>query len=895
MKKALVVLLAIAMIFTFATATIAADYSDMANTSKATQDAVNRLSGLGVIDGYTDGTFGPDNNIRRDEFAKIAAIAAGFGSSADAMKNQATGYTDAAAGIWSTGYINIVSAQGYMKGYNGAFSPAANITNAEVLTTVLRMYGYNDNLVGPWPVNYVNQAVKDGLTDDVANFSSAALATRGDVAIMVSAALDENMVEFDKDTETWDDKNYTGAGAKTLFEVAFGGKLVDKVYVVDVTVNGYDADEDMSYTITVWNGDKEATPDYTIDADECTTFNADAKTIVNGANFYELEDEYVSVTYKDATTGNDKAVTITVTSKTIEWTEMERTASKIKIDGKAYDESTVFNGADINFGDVKVYNSKNAGYILNGVAKIDPNGKIYTLLTDREEGYKYNFYTIGVVTKINTVKNKEDLDFNGMNKLVADADTSANQFQNKFKDTVVLKDGKYTNWKALEVGDEVALFAGANIAVVGDYGVEGKVGSFSGWKVNIGDVKVAVNDSAVYVEQSGETYTPSTDADLYKDLYDKTVTYYLNGGNEADLFHYGKSASTTYYGVVMGATTYKAGAFEGNNPYITSLDIFTAEGKTVSYTIDNSEDALNKGWTADATTDIDKNMNDGLASKKVFKGDFVKFTLNANGEIDSLAAGATANEVASATVSKDAYITIGTTTYDFADDAKVFNIKAVDGKLVAEMVAVSDLLKATTVNLTAVTTGADATLVNYYGANAKAAVVPTKDNANEISVLFLEGYGTTSTAKYAIVDSSYTVKENLTEKHYVKFVGDTTAYRVSSLPSADTKLVSYTTENGITTLDPITVDDCTVALRNNGGVEVKTVNGNLVTIEKSGNPAQFYTAATTVYVIEDNGTYTYGTADDVVKGAKVNVIVKDWDHYPTVKDGKDAKLVIIIK
>ena len=77
MKKKLVVLLAVVMMFAFSASAYAATFSDISERPVVEQDAIKKAVALGIIEGYEDGTFGPDKTITRAEFAKIAVTAAG--------------------------------------------------------------------------------------------------------------------------------------------------------------------------------------------------------------------------------------------------------------------------------------------------------------------------------------------------------------------------------------------------------------------------------------------------------------------------------------------------------------------------------------------------------------------------------------------------------------------------------------------------------------------------------------------------------------------------------------------------------------------------------------------------------------------------------------------------
>ena len=70
LKKILALALAFAM--TFALTASAANFTDQATIGGDYVDDVNMLVELGVIAGYPDGSFGPQKNITRAEFTKMA-------------------------------------------------------------------------------------------------------------------------------------------------------------------------------------------------------------------------------------------------------------------------------------------------------------------------------------------------------------------------------------------------------------------------------------------------------------------------------------------------------------------------------------------------------------------------------------------------------------------------------------------------------------------------------------------------------------------------------------------------------------------------------------------------------------------------------------------------------
>ena len=129
-------------------------------------NAVSTLSNAGIIDGYEDGTFKPDGNITRAEFATIAV------RFFEATYDGEDLFSDI-AGHWAQDYINEAANAGIVDGYpDGTFRPQQYITRAEAMTMVNRtidrhpdadhlledMITWPDNLETAWYYEQVQEA-----------------------------------------------------------------------------------------------------------------------------------------------------------------------------------------------------------------------------------------------------------------------------------------------------------------------------------------------------------------------------------------------------------------------------------------------------------------------------------------------------------------------------------------------------------------------------------------------------------------------------------------------------------------------------------------------------------------------------------------------------------------
>lgn len=215
MKKFLVVLLALAMVFAIATTAMAADKQipDYSDTTTSTQYAsdIYRLTALGVLCGDTGwgGAYRPDSHLTRAEFAKIAVYLNGKEGLVEYYKAQQSAFTDVPEGHWAEGYINLCNNFGLMVGVGDKkFAPNADVTKQEVATVCLRAVGYTDaGLPGDWPQDFIAKSTKvhtwfeDEYKDELSLYQyvekiDGTAATRAEMAAIANYCLDLYRVEY---------------------------------------------------------------------------------------------------------------------------------------------------------------------------------------------------------------------------------------------------------------------------------------------------------------------------------------------------------------------------------------------------------------------------------------------------------------------------------------------------------------------------------------------------------------------------------------------------------------------------------------------------------------------------------------------------------------------------
>lgn len=98
--------------------------------------AVNTLASLGIVTGYGNGQFGPDDSITRAQFTTIAMRFAHLDTSGENI------FSDVSEDDWFYDFVVGAIKYGWISGYaDGRFGPNDTITRAQVTTIVNRMLG----------------------------------------------------------------------------------------------------------------------------------------------------------------------------------------------------------------------------------------------------------------------------------------------------------------------------------------------------------------------------------------------------------------------------------------------------------------------------------------------------------------------------------------------------------------------------------------------------------------------------------------------------------------------------------------------------------------------------------------------------------------------------------
>ena len=204
MKKFLSLVLALTMAMSLVT--ISAGAKDFTDDSKITyKEAVDVVSSLDIVDGYTDGSFNPTNTLTRGAAAKIICNLILGPTTADALSADTAPFKDVPVTNEFAGYIAYCSQQGIISGYaDGTFRPAGTLTGYAFMKMLLGALGYDSDIedyVGSnWSVAVAKQAVGIGLDDGNDEFVGVKAVTREEACLYAFNTLTADMVGYSQTT-----------------------------------------------------------------------------------------------------------------------------------------------------------------------------------------------------------------------------------------------------------------------------------------------------------------------------------------------------------------------------------------------------------------------------------------------------------------------------------------------------------------------------------------------------------------------------------------------------------------------------------------------------------------------------------------------------------------------
>ena len=201
MKKFLSVALALAM--TLSLVVVGASAKSFTDNSKIKYgEAVDVVSAVKIVDGYTDGSFNPANTLTRGAAAKIICNMMLGPTTASALGVSTAPFKDVSVKNVFAGYIAYCAKQGIINGYaDKTFRPSGTVTGYQFLKMLLGALGYDSTIEGftgtNWEVTVAKLASNLKLFSGNDTFNGNKAMTREEACLYAYNTLTTNMVEYE--------------------------------------------------------------------------------------------------------------------------------------------------------------------------------------------------------------------------------------------------------------------------------------------------------------------------------------------------------------------------------------------------------------------------------------------------------------------------------------------------------------------------------------------------------------------------------------------------------------------------------------------------------------------------------------------------------------------------
>lgn len=582
LKKVLSLVLCLAMMLSIMVVGAGAAFTDQDQFDADYTEAAEVLTGLGVLQGYPDGSFLPKGNITRAQVAAVIyrVVTGDVSDKQTSIYADYNKFSDVQAADWHAGYVNFCGNAELIKGFgDGTFGPNKNVTGYQALAMILRAVGYDQNgeFTGPgWEIRTASIAEDMGILKNVQKETLGAPATRELVAELIFQAIIVPTVKY---TPALGYQTTTGKVTNpTLGEKEFDLSKVEGVIVANEAAN--------------------------LGSDTANALKA-GKTQLDNGKTYNLSTDISIIGEKVTfwvTDGEDAVSTPISKAKVTDWSNLAE-AELTKDQVKDWDKNS--KGAEIyyNYDKAPAFDLFDKGIT---VKAIDNDG---------DGDYEYVLAEKQTLAKIKTIATDGVITLNNV-KSVGDQVVYSNA---KVGDVVLVisYDGATYIEKAASIN-----------GIVSGYSTKGDIPTA---KIGSKDYAISAIENTVSglntFDDVKDTYLPGDDWNgkyytYYQDAYGNIIAYEVAGENATD------------YALILDYDVYKTGAFQGDLTW-RPLDGFNKGDVYVKYlTVDNEVET--------AKLDVDgkyivANAMGIIDTSKLAVGDVVSYNINSDGEFSVVA------------------------------------------------------------------------------------------------------------------------------------------------------------------------------------------------------------------------------------------------------------------
>ena len=557
-----------------------ATFSDV-QTGTVVGDAVAKLVTYGILSGYPDGTFKPDGEITRAEFAAVIArfnkIDTSLGSDA------VTGFSDLdndSSRAWARPYVKAAADAKIINGFeDGTFRAAEPVTYEQAVKMIICAIGYAPiaeselNLLKKtqpatvtWSSGYISAANKNNITKNAISANVTEAATRGTVAVLVSNAVDAPPIKVvtDKNGNVSYEKDSTSDS--------------NKYEEIDGTVTGtYYTGLDKQFVdiskaeIRIKSSDEEKVYEMSSSVQD----SVDLEDIIGKrvrAYFDSKTDQLVRLEVRNTTVTRVNEGDITSVS-----------GGNVKYDDENGKSNSLSIGDSIFIYNGKLVTDMTADDLVKDGGKYQlKSGYLEYIEAGSVKVTKVTSFDVFVVNSFDRTNRKIYFKYN--QKLGANNYYEVPQKTSAIPEIYV--GGKKTAYDSLSLTayDVINLMQspeGADGNALNKMFVTKGVKSGKVTSKTDDDREIEINDTSLQLAYNYHEYTPATSKDEEKAPFElsETYSYYLDYMGQIAAVKYNSSTGGTYkYGYIISA-----GKEKNSSNYLVRL--FTQDGKDVPYTL----------------------------------------------------------------------------------------------------------------------------------------------------------------------------------------------------------------------------------------------------------------------------------------------------------------------
>jgi len=243
MKK---LLLSLSFIVYCSSSALAAEFPDV--KSPILLEAVNYLNEQGIIKGYPDGTFKPDQVINRAEALKIIFESRGIAVEEDTN----SGFPDVDSSLWFAKYVTSAKRLGLINGYaDGTYKPTQPVNFAEFIKILVLANQIGDPGFDTYPISsrfplikenewyeeFANIAYKNGLLSSFSSLDPVKSLSRNDATMIIYKTSLLIHEPFNQERPIASFFHYRGKNSSTYEFTTSDGKVFSSPYPLDMGVS----------------------------------------------------------------------------------------------------------------------------------------------------------------------------------------------------------------------------------------------------------------------------------------------------------------------------------------------------------------------------------------------------------------------------------------------------------------------------------------------------------------------------------------------------------------------------------------------------------------------------------------------------------------------------------